>query len=357
MLALLLSLSLLVLQPPEAHGCAALKATGPDGFVVAKNYDWIPRHGHGMAFVNKRGVAKTALLLRGRNPVRWTSKYGSVSFSQMGADFPVGGMNEKGLVVEILQLSATKHIPETDPRPAVNEAQWVQYHLDTAASLDDVIRSAPRLRVEKAFLKTHYFVCDFDGACGLFEYLDGELEIISGRKFSIPVAVNHTWRETMDFMSKVEKGLEDDDGAARIKRERSLRRFARAARLLRSSKSRDEKAAAAASKAAADVRMSLGLNTLWSLIYEPRARKIHLYTQAAPDLKSIDVAAFDFSCASPRRAFDINRPERGAVNGFFAPLTDETNRELIDRNWLVLAPGLRRKAARYPASTICTESP
>ena len=39
-------------------------------------------------------------------PIEWISKYGSISFNQFGAEFPYGGINEEGLVVEIMTSRA-----------------------------------------------------------------------------------------------------------------------------------------------------------------------------------------------------------------------------------------------------------
>ena len=39
-----------------------------------------------------------------RQPARWTSKFGSVTFNQYGKDNPMGGVNERGLVIEVMEL-------------------------------------------------------------------------------------------------------------------------------------------------------------------------------------------------------------------------------------------------------------
>jgi hypothetical protein len=50
----------------------------------------------------------------------------------IGKEFPHGGMNEKGLVVELMWLSETGY-PAADNRAGMNELQWIQYQLDNCS--------------------------------------------------------------------------------------------------------------------------------------------------------------------------------------------------------------------------------
>ena len=63
------------------------------------------------------------------NTISWVSQYGSITFNQYGKEFPTGGMNEKGLVVELMWLDGTIY-PQPDERPAIGVLQWIQYQLD-----------------------------------------------------------------------------------------------------------------------------------------------------------------------------------------------------------------------------------
>lgn len=45
------------------------------------------------------------------NSVSRTSKYGSITFNQYRKEFPIGGMNEKGLVIEALWLNENNVSP------------------------------------------------------------------------------------------------------------------------------------------------------------------------------------------------------------------------------------------------------
>lgn len=86
-LFLIATLISLVVQPVRA--CTVMCFKFGDGSVVARNHDWY--FGDGLIFVNKRGIEKTAISFD--EPLRWTSKYGSVSFTQYGRELPLAGMN------------------------------------------------------------------------------------------------------------------------------------------------------------------------------------------------------------------------------------------------------------------------
>ena len=58
--------------------------------------------------------------------IAWTSKYGSATFNQYGREFPMGGMNEAGLVVESMMLFETEY-PLPDTRSGIDPTQWIQY--------------------------------------------------------------------------------------------------------------------------------------------------------------------------------------------------------------------------------------
>src|SRR5688572_1406395 len=98
-----------VLFATAADACTTFCTRG----LFGRNYDF--EIGDGMVVVNKRGMRKqsnTAV------PASWTSRFGSVTFNQYGRDNPTGGMNEQGLVVELMWLDGTRY-PRPDARPEV----------------------------------------------------------------------------------------------------------------------------------------------------------------------------------------------------------------------------------------------
>src|SRR5689334_3101791 len=83
--------------------------------VFGRNYDWVT--GAGIVNTNQRGLFKTSMSTGYGSTISWISKYGSITFNQYGKEFPTGGMNEKGLVVELMWLDGTVY-PSDDSRPA-----------------------------------------------------------------------------------------------------------------------------------------------------------------------------------------------------------------------------------------------
>ena len=136
--------------PQASHACTTFCLDTHDELVVGQNFDWI--NGDALIIFNKRNVTKTAFLppsWAGGEPVSWTSKYGSVTVNFLGREFPFEGMNEAGLVVSAMDLGLTEY-PAPDARPAITHLQWIQYQLDTAATVADVIASDLKLRINKA---------------------------------------------------------------------------------------------------------------------------------------------------------------------------------------------------------------
>ena len=109
--------------PVSSLACTTFCLLSEDRIILGKNYDW--HIATGLLFVNKRGVERSDQ--PARDPGKdWVSKFGSVTFNQYGRDQPAGGMNEVGLVVEIMWMNGTV-FPEPDHRAAVTGTSWVQY--------------------------------------------------------------------------------------------------------------------------------------------------------------------------------------------------------------------------------------
>ena len=79
----------------ESFACTTFCLKNKSEVLFGKNYDWTI--GDGAVFVNRRGVSKWSSIQGERNPAKWTSKYGSVTFNQYGWESPSGGMNDPGV--------------------------------------------------------------------------------------------------------------------------------------------------------------------------------------------------------------------------------------------------------------------
>lgn len=134
----ILLFSLLCICFEMTTACTTFLLTKNGQMVFGRNYDWIS--GSGMVCTNLRGLGKTSMKSEDGPAITWTSKYGSITFNQYGKEFPTGGMNEKGLVVELMWLDGTQY-PKEDKRAALSVLQWIQYQLDCSETVEQVIAS------------------------------------------------------------------------------------------------------------------------------------------------------------------------------------------------------------------------
>lgn len=151
--------------------CSAFYFNG-ENKILAKNFDW--GFGQGYLIKNIRGQQKYAYGFRGNNVAGWTSKFGSITFNQVGKEFPYGGINEKGLVIEQLWLGNTEY--QENKNKTISELEWTQYQLDNYETVDDVIKNINNLTI-KPVAKIHYFLADRNGVSAVIDFVNGEVKI------------------------------------------------------------------------------------------------------------------------------------------------------------------------------------
>ncbi len=317
--AFILSLILLTcISFSDTFACTTFCLRNKGEVLFGKNYDWMIADG--MVFVNKRGVSKVADVSSEKNPAKWTSKYGSVTFNQYGWEAPSGGMNEAGLVIELMWLDDTQW-PAADERPAIDVLGWIQYNLDTAATASDVIKNAESVRITSS-VKLHYLVNDKNGNSATIEFLDGKLVAHSGDKLPYSALANDTYAKSLDYSKK----------AAGATSESSLDRFTRAAE-----RSKEFEKQAKNEKEAVNYAFEILGNvaqknsTQWSIVYDQKRGRVYFRTRQRPQLKSIDMSSFHYSCGTPVKVLDMNSSESGDVSKLFADYTRSANRALIER--------------------------
>jgi penicillin V acylase-like amidase (Ntn superfamily) len=342
--ALLFSI-LAALLPREASACTTFCLERNGGLVFGKNYDF--GIGYGMLVVNKRGVSKSAFVEPPDSPARWTSRYGSLTFNQFGREFPSGGMNEAGLVVELMWLDAAKY-PMRDSRPAVGVLEWIQYQLDNFATAAEVVANAEKIRISSQ-TPLHYLVGDRSGGCASVEFLDGKLVAHSGPTLPARALTNDTYESSLAYLRARERQQAHELPAG----PGSLERFARAATLVRSA---EKKTNGSAVDDAFRVLESAANpeRTQWSIAYDLAKLRVHFRTRANPNVRSVALSSFDLSCRTPVRTVDLDADPRG-----FADYSPKVNRALIEKSYrgvdfLRATPASELDAAAaYSDSTSC----
>ena len=312
----------------SAEACSVFCLSADDGAVCGKNLDWddpLPA----LVAVNVRGVEKSILPWRGwwpdttpREPVTWTSRHGSVTFTLYGRDFIAGGMNEAGLIVEEASLASV--YPPDDGRPGVSGAQWMQYQLDNFATVDEVLEHLDDLRPDGEGM--HHLIADSRGRCAVIEYLDGSPTVLRGGDLPVPAITNTACRKALDQLPLDKAFGGDADIAAS---DDSYGRFARMAAMMRDL--RTGGGADPAADAFGILDAVTVADTRRGVVYDARSLRVSWRTAADPRVRRLDFADLDFTAGAPVLAVDVESGDPGDVSGELRVLTPELNRAQGDR--------------------------
>lgn len=190
--------------------CTRVVYLGPDhNIITARSMDWKVDIGTNL-WVFPRGMARNGEA--GPNSLQWKSKYGSVIAS--GYDISTtDGMNEKGLVANLLWLAESEY-PRQDPgKPGLALSLWAQYILDNFATVQeavDVLNREPFTVVtanvpgEERLATLHLSMSDATGDSAIVEYIGGKQVIHHDRKYQVmtnspafekQLALDEYWRE------------------------------------------------------------------------------------------------------------------------------------------------------------------
>ncbi len=337
----------LALASPDAAACTTfLQTVAGQAPLVAKSYDW--HDGGAMVVANKRGVDKVALALGGGEPHAWRSRYASLTFNQFGREQPNGGMNEAGLVVEIMWL-ADSEPASPDARPTISELQWIQHALDRFGSVSELVASANQVRIAPIYAAVHYLACDATGACAAVELVDGAQIVTSDP--GVCALTNHTLAASRRHVEAA--GESADRGGVG-----SLSRFARVASRASTPLGPGEPGAVvAATFATLDAVKQAGGYSKWQIVYDTGSLTAHFRTHGSSAIKSVAVTDFGTSCAAPVRILDIDHPTAGPADAAFVLYSSDANRRRVTSalgRLRVPLPGLVAGAlSGYPESTTC----
>jgi penicillin V acylase-like amidase (Ntn superfamily) len=180
-----------LLSIPLSEACTRVVYLGPDGNVItARSMDWKVDVGTNL-WILPRGIARTGEA--GPNSTHWTSKYGSVVAT--GYDISTtDGMNEKGLVANVLWLVESQYPKPDSTKPMLAVSIWAQYVLDnfaTVAEAIDVLQKEPFTVVtanvpgEDRLATLHLSISDATGDSAIVEYIDGKQVIHHDRKYQV----------------------------------------------------------------------------------------------------------------------------------------------------------------------------
>lgn len=308
-----------------ARPCTTCVLQGDGRLYFARNLDWIAEEG--LVIVNPRELAKTAFVTPPHVPAKWTAKYGSVTFNQFGREQPFGGMNEAGLVVEQMMLMESEY-PPADTRPEIGMLQWMQYQLDTCRTVAEVLAADERVRIEQPSVpaRVHYLICDAQGGIATIEFLGGKQVVHRGKDLPFRALANDTYASSLAH-ARANPAPETTPAQARDRQ--SLSRFAHAAtRAARFTATTPERDLAYAFDTLEQVCQ--GEFTVWRIVYDIGAKRIHFRTRGTPQERVLDLKQLDFACQRTVQFADLKEAPTAGAGLKFRDLTEAEHRKYLD---------------------------
>lgn len=207
----LVALALLVLAAavPVASACSRAVYFGKEGqTVTGRTMDWKEDLLTNL-WIFPRGMKRDGGV--GKGSFEWTSRYGSVIASVYEGGTG-DGMNEKGLVANLLYLAESEYPPVSDTRPGISICAWAQYVLDSFATVEEAVAELKQERFKMVTVvapngaagTVHLSISDPSGDSAIFEYIGGKLVIHHGRQhqvmtnspvFEEQIALNRYWEQ------------------------------------------------------------------------------------------------------------------------------------------------------------------
>lgn len=322
-----------ILAPSNAYPCTTFVLRTEKGLVFGRNFDWIT--GTGLILTNPRNLEKIALVEPSERAIKWISKFGSITFNQVGRELPYGGMNESGLIVEHMTLDETIY-PSNDDRYAIGACQWIQFQLDNYSTVGEVINSDTLLRIVDATSKFHFLVSDRFGQVAVIEFLNGKMVYHTGKSLPVETLANSTYEKSIDCYNK------NGDTKSNL----SLYNFCTSAQKIERFKSSDGDSTI---NNAFDLlrTVSQGIGTKWSIVYDITnmriyfkifetptiigEQKIFLKQPGIADIKYVDLKDLDFSCNKTSKALDLNFDKSGNMSPNFIEYSSNINKDFISK--------------------------
>ncbi len=307
----------LLLAGSIGQACTVMRFSFEDRVIVARNHDW--SFGEGLLVVNRRGIQKRAI--SPSNPAEWVSKHGSVSFVQFGCEIPFAGMNEKGLTVDLLQLNQAEFPAFDASKSSVNVIQWVQYQLDTASSVSEVIASLDRVYptpMIASLERVHYFVTDASGDVATIAFLGGKATVTRGNQHYHCALANSTVK---DSLAAYRGGQAQSN---------SELRYCQAVEQIELASGDDAVADPMAHARASLAMVAQPDSTQWGIVYEPSERKLSFSTRVANRLRWIDLDDVAFETNAPALIVDVNADLSGDLVPHLREYTRGENERIVN---------------------------
>ena len=180
-----------VIPQKRVKACTRVVYQGSKDMVITgRTMDW-KEDTRSNIWIFPRGMERNGEV--GKNPMRWKSKYGSVVTSAYDI-CSTDGMNEKGLVANLLWLAESSYPQWNGEKPALSIAAWVQYMLDNFATVSEAVSEIEKNTFDVVsdmmpdgtrMATLHLSISDATGDNAIFEYIDGKLNIHHNRSYQV----------------------------------------------------------------------------------------------------------------------------------------------------------------------------
>lgn len=197
------------LSPGLVEACTRIVYQGTNNTILtARSMDW-KEDSQSNLWIFPRGMERNGEV--GKNPLKWTSKYGSIVTSAYDI-CSTDGMNEKGLVANLLWLAESEYPAWDRKEQGLSIAAWVQYMLDNFATVSEAVSAMEKRNFEvvsdmmpdgSRMATLHLSISDTSGDNAIFEYVGGKLVIHHDKSYQVmtnsPVfdqqlALNDYWK-------------------------------------------------------------------------------------------------------------------------------------------------------------------
>lgn len=172
------------------EACTRTLFVGNDSLVITgRSMDW-NEDMHSDLWIFPRGMKHDGAA--GPNSINWTSKYGSLTVSAYNLG-TTDGMNEKGLVANLLYLAESNYGKPTNTTALLSISLWAQYVLDNFALVTEAVEALSKQTFDLLApilpngspAQLHLAISDEQGDSAIFEYIDGKLVIHHGKQYQV----------------------------------------------------------------------------------------------------------------------------------------------------------------------------
>lgn len=303
-------------SPSEA--CTRVVYQGKGNTVLTgRTMDW-KEDTRSNLWIFPRGMQRNGEI--GKNPLEWTSKYGSVITSAYDI-CSTDGMNEKGLVANLLWLAESEYPQWDGKKPGLSIAAWVQYMLDNFATVDEAVAFTEKGTFEVVsdmmpdgtrMATLHLSISDADGDNAIFEYVNGKLNIHHSKSYQVM-----TNSPVFDQQLALDDYWKNIGGTTFLPgTNRAADRFVRASFYINAIPKVDDTRVAVASvfSVIRNTSVPLGIttpdqpnisSTRWRTLSDQKNKVYYYESTIYPNVFWVDFKEVDFSAGAPVRMLDL----------------------------------------------------